>query len=1004
MLRGLLEFDLSALVAQLGGQPFNVEGATLVLTRAAVGNRNGIGENHPVMTLEANLYGFDFDEQFAAWAHPSAISGSDNGSDATPGGTYSTVVSSASFDTKATLASLPEVSFADSPEFRTAIGDIIDGGGTLRLLVRAADAIEQEPADGGFDSHFARFDTEAHATESRRPKLAVSLSAPEAIAVIGVDDSNGAWQYSTDGGSNWIAFGSATPASARLLGPSEQIRFVPDPGFSGTATFTFRAWDQTSGTAGGTADTTANGGNTAFSMDTDTASITVSPPTAPVLDATKSPELNAILKDSSGGSGNLVKDFIVDGSITDPNVPQSVTFQQGSTNAGAVTIRQWTGSNLDGTVNQDGSNQIIIGFNEPTSNIRELLRGLLEFDLSTLVSQLDGQPFNVENASLTLHRSFVGNTRQGTGENHPSMTLEARLYDFDFHEAFATWADPSKLSATTNDGDATPGGTLSTILSTASFDVEASLASLPEVSFTDSAAFRAAIAALLTGGDTLRLLLRATDAIESEPADPAFDSHFVRFDSDDHAAASQRPKLNVSLSAPKAIAVTGVDNTNGAWQYSTNGGASWIAFGSPTPATARLLGPADQVRFVPNAGFTGTSTFTFRAWDQTSGTAGGTADASTGGGNTAFSTSTDTASINVVSLTAPDVLPWKDFNSTPLDSPIVIRTASQPVGTSASVITTADTVLVDLGYLNNGNAGTGVSYRIEIQLDGNAPVGATIGPHNSGSGSFFSGISFGTLSAGTHTLTSTADVLGQVAEGVESNNIFTRTFIVEAVGTADFGDAPSAAQSGFASSYPTLIADGGASHTVVAGFRLGTSVDTETDGRASLMAIDDDQIGTGADDENGVTINGALVRGSAHSFDVSVTNTAGLGSPYLTAWVDFNQDGDWTDPGERVFAAGVAAGTTNVSYLVPASAVPGQSYARFRLHNGTTALTPGGSATEGEVEDYLVEIQAPGNWIGQGPAPVVNGQIENVSPQNRVTGAVHTLLAHPTDANILYAG
>ena len=47
----------------------------------------------------------------------------------------------------------------------------------------------------------------------------------------------------------------------------------------GTATITFRAWDQTDGNANGTAgiDTTTNGGTTAYSTATDTASLTVNP-------------------------------------------------------------------------------------------------------------------------------------------------------------------------------------------------------------------------------------------------------------------------------------------------------------------------------------------------------------------------------------------------------------------------------------------------------------------------------------------------------------------------------------------------------------------------------------------------------------------------------------------------------------------------------------------------------------------------------------------------------
>ena len=82
----------------------------------------------------------------------------------------------------------------------------------------------------------------------------------EGIAVIGADDTNGTWEYTTDGGSNWFAFGAIDATSARLLAAeaSTYVRFVPDANWNGTVTngLTFHAWDQTSSTAGGTADLT----------------------------------------------------------------------------------------------------------------------------------------------------------------------------------------------------------------------------------------------------------------------------------------------------------------------------------------------------------------------------------------------------------------------------------------------------------------------------------------------------------------------------------------------------------------------------------------------------------------------------------------------------------------------------------------------------------------------------------------------------------------------------
>ena len=101
------------------------------------------------------------------------------------------------------------------------------------------------------------------------------------IAVTAVDTGNGSWWYSTDDGSNWIALGAVSDAGARLLAADAGTRlyFQPTPGYSGTlaSAITFRAWDRSSGSHGGTADTSGanSGGATAFSTVTDTASLVV---------------------------------------------------------------------------------------------------------------------------------------------------------------------------------------------------------------------------------------------------------------------------------------------------------------------------------------------------------------------------------------------------------------------------------------------------------------------------------------------------------------------------------------------------------------------------------------------------------------------------------------------------------------------------------------------------------------------------------------------------------
>ena len=45
-----------------------------------------------------------------------------------------------------------------------------------------------------------------------------------------------------------------------------------------------------------------------------------------------------------------------------------------------------------------------------------------------------------------------------------------------------------------------------------------------------------------------------------------------------------------------------------------------------------------------------------------------------------------------------------------------------------------------------------------------------------------------------------------------------------------------------------------------------------------------------------------------------------------------------------------------------------------------------------------------GTWTAQGPAPNRSGQVQNLAPNNEVSGAIHVVVAHPTDPNTLYVG
>ena len=97
--------------------------------------------------------------------------------------------------------------------------------------------------------------------------------AVEGIAITGLNNSNGAWEYNV--GSGWTAVGNVSVTESLLLRSTDSLRFVPDGLNADTASITFAAWDQTSGAAGTKVDTSVFGGTTAFSEVIEAAVITV---------------------------------------------------------------------------------------------------------------------------------------------------------------------------------------------------------------------------------------------------------------------------------------------------------------------------------------------------------------------------------------------------------------------------------------------------------------------------------------------------------------------------------------------------------------------------------------------------------------------------------------------------------------------------------------------------------------------------------------------------------
>ncbi len=170
----------------------------------------------------------------------------------------------------------------------------------------------------------------------------------------------------------------------------------------------------------------------------------------------------------------------------------------------------------------------------------------------------------------------------------------------------------------------------------------------------------------------------------------------------------------------------------------------------------------------------------------------------------------------------------------------------------------------------------------------------------------------------------------------------------------DFGDAPP--------NYPVTLATSGASAGYNPSLTLGTVIDFEADGLADANALGDDLSGTlvgglAVDDEDGVSFPRPIVRGdSANTLNVTVANPNSI-TAYLNGWIDFNQNGSWSDPGEKIISELPVNSTTTLPLLfnAPSGALLGTTFARFRLSNAS-GIGSTGPVEYGEVEDYRVNI------------------------------------------------
>ena len=459
------------------------------------------------------------------------------------------------------------------------------------------------------------------------------------IALTGLDASHGSWFFSTDNGANWTAVGAVANDHALLLAADANSRlfFQPAPNFNGALApaITFRAWDQTSGSNGGYFDAGINGGASAVSAATDTASLTINARNdTPIV----------------SGTG-----------------PVTTQEQVAVLLAPAIVIADADLDAYNGGLGDYGGSKLI-------ANGSGSISPNDQFGIDTT-----GTSFTMSGNNLLLGGHIFANITIGTGviniafDSTATVVTRALVNEVAQHLLYSRASDapPALVNIVYGLHDGSP---------------------LHGQGFGPAPTGFQVIAVTINPVNDAPLLTDANVVLTAQNEDAGTPSGLVGtlvsslIDFNPPASGlnnASDPDGNTLI----GIAINAVDAAHGSLFYSTDNGGHWSA-ADPVSSTHSLLLAADantRVYFQSSADLNGTlsSAITFHAWDQSSGSAGGYADVTSAGGSSAFSSATDTASLTINPVDdAPD-----------LDTSIAATTYAE--GTPGFVVD-ANLVLVDI--------------------------------------------------------------------------------------------------------------------------------------------------------------------------------------------------------------------------------------------------------------------------------------------------------------------
>lgn len=521
-----------------------------------------------------------------------------------------------------------------------------------------------------------------HATDVDSTGLSMRVTA--------TSTDGGTWQFSTDNGSTWNSF-SSFPQD---LAASASVRFAPAANWnsqdnSHTApTITFKAWD-------GAAESAA-------AM---TASVTVSAANdAPVINVAGSLVFDGVNDMATSGTVSLAGNHSVEALIR------------------TSTVASWQGivSSQDGNAYQ----QMVVNGDKLGVQISDAA-GHSAYAQST-ISVTDGQwhkvGYTYESGIITLYIDgvaagtgsdgaislsgisaplLVGVNRSGNSGYFNGEIDEVRVWNTPrtAGDMASTWAPLS--------------GSESNLLANWTFPASNSGADV-------------------TGSHPLTMGTGDTAPTQVGASQPALPLTSIAEDSAAGAGTLVSALTGVIQDidgAGKGVAVTDIPTGSGTWQYSTDNGTSWSNFGAVSSNAALLLADTDKVRFVPAANYNGNAGFTWRAWDQTSGSHGTKVNTDLNGGTSAFSSTTAIAVVEVTPVndapvaTLPTTASGFTENGTPdaLFSTLTLNDIDN-AQLSGATVTIASPVAGDVLNFTTQNGISGTYSAGVLTLSGSASV------------------------------------------------------------------------------------------------------------------------------------------------------------------------------------------------------------------------------------------------------------------------------------------